>query len=437
VPQAENAFSSAVRRLRTTDTLVVQPRMGFPDPRRMLGGLRAVAALPGTVGTITLDSYTRTEQYEAARDALHSGRALNGYPLLAHAPDATAGIVGQVESDVFPVQVRHGAPRPFRIFQAMLDAGLTATEGGPISYCLPYGRTPLHVSLTEWARSCEMLAAHDAVVHVESFAGCMLGQLCPPSLLLALSILEGLFITSHGVRSISLSYAQQTDFGQDVAAITALRRLAREFLPGVDRHLVVYTYMGLFPRSVAGARRLLEVSAQLAHATRAHRLVVKTLVESRRLPTIQDNVKALRIAAMVPPPPPERTAAGAHLVDEVYDEALRLIHTALELRPQISSAILAAFRAGLLDVPYCLHPDNANAARAAIDADGRLIWAHTGRMPIGGRTASTGRVRSGDLLEMLSHVQRSYDSMAAQDRRRTREDPDVMPSGRSSAPPSG
>ncbi len=74
----------------------------------------------------------------------------------------------------------------------------------------------------------------------------MLGQLCPPSLLVALSVLEGVFFKQHGLRSVSLSYAQQTHRGQDVEALLALRTLAAEHLSGLDWHVVLYTYMGVF-----------------------------------------------------------------------------------------------------------------------------------------------------------------------------------------------
>lgn len=413
-PYVTSAFSAAVRRLRTPRSLVVQPRMGFSSLHQMRSGLRAVSSVPGAVGTITLDSFTRTEQYETARSMLRAEQSLNGYPLLAHSAQATAGMVGEFDQAIFPIQLRHGSPRPHRIFRAMLRSGLTATEGGPVSYCLPYGRTPLNTAVSQWARSCELLAGHNEVVHLESFAGCMLGQLCPPSLLVALGILESLFATSHGVRSISLSYAQQTDFWQDLAAVTALRRLASRFLGGTDWHLVIYTYMGVFPRSVRGARRLLQLSALLAQAARAHRLVVKTLAEAHNIPTIDDNVQALQTAAAVPVPPQGRLLGDQQLCDEIHDEALGLIHTVLDLRPTIASSILAAFKAGLLDVPYCLHPDNANSARSFIDGAGRLAWAQVGRMPIGGRRVSrVDRVSSGDLLAMLSHVQRTYDGEPA------------------------
>ena len=39
-----------------------------------------------------------------------------------------------------------------------MDAGLDATEGGPVSYCLPYSRMPLEIATRNWARGCDLLA---------------------------------------------------------------------------------------------------------------------------------------------------------------------------------------------------------------------------------------------------------------------------------------
>src|SRR5581483_6686062 len=146
-----------------------------------------------------------------------------------------------------------------RIFGALIAAWLDATEGGPVSYCLPYSRMPLDASVQNWARACELLAGlreTGAEPHLETFGGCMLGQLCPPSLLIAMSVLECLFFRQHGLRSVSLSYAQQTSAEQDIEAVLALRRLAGEWLPGIDWHIVIYAYMGVYPRTPDGASRL-------------------------------------------------------------------------------------------------------------------------------------------------------------------------------------
>ena len=69
----------------------------------------------------------------------------------------------------------------------------------------------------------ELVADRGGRAHLETFGGCLLGQLCPPSLLVAISVLEALFFVQHGLRSVSLSYAQQTHPAQDIEALAALR----------------------------------------------------------------------------------------------------------------------------------------------------------------------------------------------------------------------
>lgn len=415
-------FGSFVRREGGAGRLVVQPRMGFDDPGRMRAGLAATkAARAVTVGTVTLDSYTRLGESEALAEALAEGRELNGYPITAHAPAVTARMLAGIRDHTFPVQVRHGSAVPQHIFATLIDQRLDASEGGPVSYCLPYGRTPLAESVRNWTEGVRRFAALRELggePHLESFGGCLLGQLCPPSLLVAVSVLEALFFHRHGVRDVSVSYAQQTHPAQDREAVAALRRLCRELLPVPTWHVVIYAYMGLYPVTEHGAYGLLSDAARLAVDTGAERLIVKTVAESRRIPTIEENVAALEAAARsarttVPGSvPPARTDTAA-ADSETYQEAAALVHAVLDLHPDPGVAMAKAFARGYLDVPWCLHPDNRGRTRSYIDGDGRLRWAHTGALPLGRsatRSTARHRVDSAGLLADLHHVQRRYDT---------------------------
>src|SRR5215471_2948528 len=290
-PGQPAAFDSYVASAAARGSLVVQPRMGFSDPARMREGLIAVRdSRAVTVGTITVDSYTRLGKEAAARAALAEGAALNGFPLTVHDTRAVLTMLDGIHGAGFPIQVRHGSPQPQGIVARMVRVGLDATEGGPVSYCLPYGRYPLRRSMENWRAACDTLAEAGSAgfrPHVETFGGCLLGQLCPPALLVAVSVLEGLFFRGRGLTSISLSYAQQTSQRQDELALCALRRLAGELLPaGTEWHIVLYTYMGLYPRTRTGALRLLAESAELAVRSGAARLVVKSAAEAHRIPTV-------------------------------------------------------------------------------------------------------------------------------------------------------
>lgn len=417
-PVPSGSFAAFVAAARRRGELVVQPRMGFSDPDEMRRGLIATrAARATTVGTITLDSYTRVRDYANARAALDEMMPLNGYPIINHPPELTREVLRGIADAEFPVQVRHGSAQPCDIVEAFVDLGLDATEGGPISYCLPYSRVPVRDSIREWARACRLFQrlrdTAGVEPHMESFGGCMLGQLCPPSLLIAISVLEGVFFREHGLCSVSLSYAQQTSHSQDLEALRALSTLAVEFLGPLDWHVVLYTYMGVYPTTRDGALRLLCDSAELAVQGGAARLIVKTAAESSRVPTVAENVEALELAGAVAAaaqrvtfgPAPEPSHTG------IVEEAKALIEAVLGLHPDIDTALRLAVERGYLDVPYCLHPDNPGRTRSRIDSDGRLRWSDTGSLPFGpaARVATAHSVRSSELLTALSYVRVRYD----------------------------
>lgn len=414
-------LQSYVERAAADGKLVVQPRMGISDPGEMAAGLRAVAGADArTAGTITVDSYTRVEDIAGAGEALANGEPLNGYPIVNHGTGTTRWVAAHA-GDRMPVQVRHGSARPGHVFAAMSRAGLAASEGGPVSYCLPYSRLPLSDSVPAWRDAAFQLAEESAALglraHLETFGGCMLGQLCPPSLLLTLSVLEAMFFVQCGLTSVSLSYTQQTHPVQDIEALAALRQLANEYLPPhVAWHIVLYTYMGVYPGTEAGAGLLLDRSAQVAVRGGAGRLIVKTSAEAHRIPTVAENVAALERADRAaryagrdecPLPWHGRVDFG-----DIYAEASILLMEVLTRSGDIGTGLREAFRDGALDVPFCLHRDNAGTARSTIDDQGRLGWARTGGMPLPGPAASVPPVTSASLLTMLGRTARLHDEAA-------------------------
>jgi methylaspartate mutase epsilon subunit len=169
--------------------------------------------------------------------------------------------------------------------------------------------------------------------------------------------------------------------------------------------------MGVYPRTPDGARRLLVEAARLAVRTGSARLIVKTTAEAYRIPSIGDNVAALEMAAAAAAAE-LREPATCHPADTgIYAEAQALIHAVLGLRTGLDQALAAAFRSGYLDVPYCLHPDNARRTRSYIDPAGRLQWSCIGSMPVDQvvRPAGSAELTASGLLAALSYVQRKFD----------------------------
>jgi methylaspartate mutase epsilon subunit len=195
-------------------------------------------------------------------------------------------------------------------------------------------------------------------------------------------------------------------------ALGALGALAAEFLPDVDWHIVLYTYMGVYPETRDGALALLRDSALLAVRGGAHRLIVKTAAESVRIPTIEENVEAIEVAAAAA----RRARDGwAPAPDTgVLAEARMIITAVLDLDSQLDTALRRGVEEGLLDVPYCLHPDNRGRSRGSLDAGGRLVWSRTGALPVPARAADPAscEATSSDLLRALKFVRDRYDRTA-------------------------
>ncbi|NQZ10997.1 MAG: methylaspartate mutase [Algicola sp.] len=415
-----SVFHNYIEKCRKSNQLIVQPRMGFSDIETMSQGLIAVSSHnAATIGTLTIDSYTRVRDFEQAKQAVINKLDLNGYPIVAYSAEENRNMLAGLLSENFPIQVRHGSPQPLEIFQAMLDCGLDATEGGPISYCLPYSRIPLQHSIKAWRESCDLLGQEQQKAnikfHLETFGGCMLGQLCPPSMLITIAILEALFFEKSGIQSISLSFAQGTNLNQDEGAILALRQLANEYLDNKDFHIVLYTFMGQFPTTKQGAKRIIEDSAYLAKRTNIERLIVKTAAEAYHIPTIADNLEALSWAhaANDYSYQTHATEIKAHS-DIIYEQAKQLIDTTLNLDTNIDCALLMAFQHGLLDIPYCLHPDNQRQTSTYIDNQGVIHWADKGNLPISKGLTSIFKGRSehlssNEFLDMLSFNVNRYD----------------------------
>lgn len=403
--------------LKTHSGLYVQPRMGMASLEDMQKGIKSVRDLKvPTIGTITLDSYTRMGQFEEAKKALRVGLDLNGFPLLAYSHQEIIENLSSLACKDFLIQVRHGTAKPEKIFKRLVQCELFLTEGGPVSYCLPYSRTPLEEAISSWKKACLILADYPTKSHLESFAGCILGQLCHPSILVALGVLEALFFQKNGLRDISLSYAQQYNFSQDLAAVSALKRLAHLYLSKeISWHIVVYTFMGLFPETRKGYERILQESVQLAALSGAKRLIVKTHEESYQIPSVDSNLAALTQAYDFYSLSPKNVDYDQEEEEHIFSQSKTLIDVVLNLDKEIEKGLYKAFKTGYLDVPFCLHPDNHRLATCGIDQNGYLQWISPGKLPIKIRnerfhSLPISTLTSHQFLQMLEFNRKKFDS---------------------------
>jgi methylaspartate mutase epsilon subunit len=382
---------------RAAGRVAVQPRCGVgghAEMKALLTTLEAEAA--PDILTLTIDSHTRLLRFEEALRTLNvRPAALNGYPLIAHGWRRGRELNETVAA---PLEIRHGSPDARALFDVSVAAGITSFEGGGISYNLPYCKAvPLVQSLRAWQdvdRRCGEMAEHGVVIDRELF-GTLTAVLVPPSISLAVSVIEAVLAARAGVRCISVSYPQGGHLAQDVAALRCIPVLAERYLPaGLQVHAVLHEFMGVFPRERAHAEDLILYGALVSRLGGASKLITKTYQEAFGIPDPQANVEGLRLAARANSPLLGFISADADQVAEemewILQEVAELVDPLLA-RPDLITAVAEAFEDGTLDIPFSA----SRCARSALvprrDAQGAIRYLSAGSLPFSPAVLSRNR----------------------------------------------
>src|SRR6202789_2873807 len=164
----------------------IQPRGGFPLFEAQHQLTRQLDQAGANFIPLTIDSYTRHNQYDTATKLLHRSEEeeknyLNGYPLVSHGYELTRQLYCGLEK---PVSLRHGTPDARLLAEVAMASGIAEIEGGAICYCLPYSEGfPLDRALLYWQyvdRVCAINSTDDLPIHRESF-GPLTATLVPPA----------------------------------------------------------------------------------------------------------------------------------------------------------------------------------------------------------------------------------------------------------------
>lgn len=390
-----------LRDARDTGRVAIQPRCGVGGHEEMKALLRELEdrAAPDIL-TLTIDSHTRLKRFEQALRSLHRAPAdLNGYPLVSHGYLRGREVN---ESVAAPLEIRHGSPDARILFDVAVASGITSFEGGGISYNLPYSKAvPLAESLAAWNAVdavCGELAGLGLIVDRELF-GTLTAVLVPPSISLAISVIEAVLAARAGVRCISVSYPQSGHLVQDVAALRAIPVLARTYLPPeVDVHAVLHEFMGVFPKKRGNAEDLIFYGVLVARLGRASKLITKTYQEAFGIPDTHANVEGLRLADRANSPLLDFVRADEERVaDElswIVDEVADIVEPVLAA-PDTMTAVVDAFAAGRLDIPFSASRYAKSEIIPKRDAEGAIRYLSTGSLPFGDRT----RRHNSDLLK--------------------------------------
>ena len=258
-----------------------------------------------------VDSLTRNLRFAEAEKQVRKAEAtgenlLNGFPVVIHGVQGNRKLTEAVD---LPVRLRFVSPTGRLTTEIALAGGNTSAEGHPLLCFLNYtGRNERpDTVIREFQYMSRLIGVYEErgipiLVHV--VGGSHLSSMTPPSLQLALAIIDLLMLPEQGVKHPYIGMASVGNLAQDVAYALACRTLGNEYLKKLGYDDVVLMtggaeIPGRYP--LDHAQSFTEVIwsplvSVLADVDLCH---IKTLDEADTIPTKENNATSLRGARMM------------------------------------------------------------------------------------------------------------------------------------------
>lgn len=377
---------------------LIQPRAGVALYDEHIELLRYLETEGGAdLLPSTIDSYTRLNRYKEAEIGIQkskeTGRSmLNGFPALNYGVDICRLVTSSVES---PVQVRHGTPDARLLTEITIAGGFTSYEGGGISYNIPYSKNhSLEQTIAHWQYTDRLIGMYEEAgvsINREPF-GPLTGTLVPPCISNSVAIIEAILAATQGVKDITVGYGQCGNLLQDVAAIRSLKIQTREYLNkfgfnDVRITTVFHQWMGGFPQDESKSFGVISWGAAAAALAKASKVIVKTPHEAMGIPTKEANAAGLKATKQVISMLRDQNLLEIPMVvmeSEIINREVKCILDKVEELGNGDYALgaIAAFEAGVIDIPFAPSKFNAGKIMPARDNNGAVRFLDSGNIPL-------------------------------------------------------
>lgn len=393
----EKIADHVLKKADSTKKTLLQPRAGVPILKEHILLLQYLQKEGGAdILPTTIDSYTRQNRYREAQigieESLREGKSLlNGFPAVNYGVKGCREIIENVD---VPVEVRHGTPDARLLAEITLASGFTSFEGGGITYNIPYAKdVPLENSILYWQYVDYLVGIYSEngiIINRESF-GPLTGTLVPPSISIAVGIIEALLAAEQGVKSFSVGYGQCGNIIQDVASINVLSKLTKEYLANFgyyDVHVttVLHHWMGGFPEDEAKAYAVISFGTISAALSKATKIIVKTPQEAIGIPTKEANASALRNTRQILQMLEDQDFLDKNKLEEeeyiIEKEVRSILNSVFSIgEGDLVLGTVRAFSAGILDVPFSPSRYTHGRVMPIRDNDGAIRFFDFGNLP--------------------------------------------------------
>lgn len=394
----EKRFGEKLSKAKAEKVTLIQPRAGVALPSEHIQLLQYLET-EGEADLLptTIDSYTRLNRYKEAEDGIakskETGRSmLNGFPAVNYGVDICREVTSVLKK---PVQVRHGTPDARLLTEITIAGGFTSYEGGGISYNIPYSKNhSLEKTIAHWQYTDRLIGLYeeaDISINREPF-GPLTGTLVPPCISNAVAVVESLLAATQGVKDLTVGYGQCGNLIQDVAAIRSLEYVTRKYLDkfgfsDVRVTTVFHQWMGGFPQDEAKSFAVISWGAAAAVLAKATKVIVKTPHEAMGVPTKEANAAGLKATKQLTSMLKDQSFIDIPAVIMESDIIMREMECILDKIEELGKGdyalgTIAAFQAGVLDVPFAPSRYNAGKVMPARDNLGAVRLLDAGNIPL-------------------------------------------------------
>ena len=344
----------------------------------------------------TVDSYTRLNRYHEAETGIEKSREthrsmLNGFPIVNYGVNICRIVTSALKK---PVQVRHGTPDARLLTEISIAGGFTSFEGGGISYNVPYSKNhSIEKTIAYWQYTDRLVGLYEEAgisINREPF-GPLTGTLIPACISNSVAVIEALLAAEQGVKDITVGYGQCGNLIQDIAALRSLIVVTREYLDkfgykDVRITTVFHQWMGGFPQDEAKAFGVISWGAAAAALAKATKVIVKTPHEAMGVPTKEANAAGLRATKQVISMLKDqdfREIPAVVTESEVIEKEMKCILGKVEElgKGDFALGTVAAFEAGVIDIPFAPSKYNAGKVMPARDNQGAVRLLDIGNLP--------------------------------------------------------
>ncbi len=397
----ERRWADVRHRAQREGRSFVTPRLGYgrlEENVRSLQGLVNDAGIGGA--TIHIDSYTRWFQFDrAARLVEEEYRVgenrLNGYAWAYYGYQRFREILESVPIPIGTV----GGGQDGRLWHEF-SAAAGVTQGGgsfvPNPFTFTDNKLPLEQALWHGVYGLAMNRWYrERGVQLETgVRGCNSGTARPPSITLALTLVELLTAADQGAANFNAKYYQHGAFLQDIAYLRALGPTCRRYLaqrghPQADVTVTASHYEGAFPRDPYKAMAVLCFQALTARLGGAPELHSKSLEEGSQIPSHEANLntcKALRAMFDLLGDYELPADVLAEETEMMEHEVRCLMDNMLDLgQGDILAGFVRAIKTGTMEFPFSPSKHNAGQALMVRDSAGAARFLEVGNLPFDDR----------------------------------------------------